>query len=46
MNSTENIQEGNRNELSKTALEFEKWKQQSYNATMCLPAPGTHLIKR
>ena len=28
INSTENIQEGNRNGLLKTALEFKKWKQQ------------------
>ena len=38
MNSTENIQEGYRNGLSKTALEFKNCKQQLFTLTMCLPA--------
>ena len=38
MNSTENIQEGYRNGLSKTALGFENCKQQLLTLTMCLPA--------
>ena len=38
MNSTENIQEGYRNGLSKTALAFEICKQQLFTLTMCLPA--------
>ena len=38
MNSTENIQEGSRNGLSKTALGFENCKQQLFTLTMCLPA--------
>ena len=38
MNSTENIQEGYRNGLSKTSLEFENCKQQSFTLIMCLPA--------
>ena len=38
MNSTENIQEGYRNGLSKTAVEFKNCKQQTFTLTMCLPA--------
>ena len=38
INSTENIQEGYRNGLSKTALEFKNCKQQLLTLTMCLPA--------
>ena len=38
MNLTENIQEGYRNRLSKTALEFDNCKQQLFTRTMCLPA--------
>ena len=38
MNSTENIQEGYRNGLSKTDLAFEICKQQLFTLTMCLPA--------
>ena len=38
MNSTENIQEGYRNGLSKTALELKNCKQQLFTLTMCLPA--------
>ena len=38
MNSTENIQEGYKNGLLKTALEVEKWKQQYFTLAMCLPA--------
>ena len=38
MNSTENIHEGYRNGLSKTALEFKNCKQQLLTLTMCLPA--------
>ena len=38
MNSTENIQEGYRNGLSKTALEFKNCKQQLFTPTICLPA--------
>ena len=37
-NLTENIQEGYRNRLSKTALEFKNCKQQLFTLTMCLPA--------
>ena len=37
MNSTENIQRGYRNGLSKTALEFENCKQQLFTLTICLP---------
>ena len=36
MNSTENIQEGYRNRLSKTALEYENCLQQLFMLTMCL----------
>ena len=36
MNLTENIQEGYRNRLSKTALEFDNCKQQLFTRTMCL----------
>ena len=38
MNSTENIQEGYRNGLSKTAPEFKNCEQQLFTLTMCLPA--------
>ena len=38
MNSTEIIQEGYRNGLSKTAPEFKNCKQQLFTLTMCLPA--------
>ena len=38
MNSTENIQEGYRNGLSKMAAEFKNCKQQLFTLTMCLPA--------
>ena len=38
MNSTEIIQEGYRNGLSKTAPEFKNCKQQLFALTMCLPA--------
>ena len=38
MNSKENIQEGYRNGLSKTALELKNCKQQLFTLTMCLPA--------
>ena len=38
MNSTENIQEGYRNGLSKTALELKNCKQKLFTLTMCLPA--------
>ena len=38
MNSTENIQKGYRNGLSKTAVEFKNCKQQLFTLTMCLPA--------
>ena len=38
MNSTENIQEGYRNGLSKTALELKNCKQQLFTLTTCLPA--------
>ena len=38
MNSTEYIQEGYRNGLSKTALELKNCKQQLFTLTMCLPA--------
>ena len=38
MNSTENFQEGYRNGLSTTALEFDNYKQQLFTLTMCLPA--------
>ena len=38
MNSTENIQEGYRNGLSKTALEFKNCKQQLFTLTMRLAA--------
>ena len=37
MNSTENIREGYRNGLSKTALEFENCIQQLFTLTVCLP---------
>ena len=37
MNSAENIREGYRYELSKTALEFENCKQ-LFTLTTCLPA--------
>ena len=38
MNSTENIQEGYRNGLSKTGPEFKNCEQQLFTLTMCLPA--------
>ena len=38
MNSTENIQEGYRNELSKTVLGLKNCKQQLFTLIMCLPA--------
>ena len=38
MNSKENIQEGYRNGLSKTALELKNCKQQLFTLTTCLPA--------
>ena len=38
MNSTENIQEGYRNGLSKTALGLKNCKQQLFTLIMCLPA--------
>ena len=38
MNSTENIQKGYRNGLSKTAVEFKNCKQQLFTLTTCLPA--------
>ena len=38
MNSKENIQEGYRNGLSKTALELKNCRQQLFTLTMCLPA--------
>ena len=38
MNSTEYIQEGYWNGLSKTALELKNCKQQLFTLTMCLPA--------
>ena len=38
MNSIENIQEGYRNGLSKTALELKTCKQQLFTLTMRLPA--------
>ena len=38
INSTENIQEGYRNGLSKTALEFKNCKQQLFRLTMRLAA--------
>ena len=37
MNLTENIQEGNRNGLSRTAHEFENCKQQLFTLTTYLP---------
>ena len=53
MNSTEYIQEYYRNGLSKTALEFEKCKQQLLTLANCayqraceLKLPGTHLTTR
>ena len=38
MNSKENIHEGYRNGLSKTALELKNCKQQLFTLTTCLPA--------
>ena len=38
MNSTENIQKGYRNGLSKTAVEFKNCERQLFTLTMCLPA--------
>ena len=46
MNSTENIQEGSRNGLSKTAPEFEKWKPCAYQHACEIKLPGTRLITR
>ena len=53
MNSTEHIQEGYGNGLSKTALEFEKYKQQLLRLANCayqraceLKLPGTRSITR
>ena len=38
MNSTENIQKGYSNGLSKTALELKNYRQQLFTLTMCLSA--------
>ena len=46
MNLTENIQEGYRNRLSKTALEFENCKQKLFTLTICIPACLWALIAR